>query len=383
MAEPVPATVRIVSFGAALRTLRESRAPGATRLDMIGILIATTGLVLLVYPLVEGQVAGWPLWTFVCMALSPVVLAVFVLYERSLAAERFPLVQLSLFRIRSFSAGIVIALAFLAAVPAFFFTFSLLLQVGLRFSALHSGLTTVPWSVASAFGSLLSMRLASRLGRYTITLGSTLMAAGILGIIASLHLAGVSVTSWDLIPAFLVAGAGMGTVMAPLLTVILAGVQSRHAGSASGVLTTFQQLGGAVGVGGVGVLFFALLQSNAPGAVGTVTAPLQTQLEQAHMPTPAAERLVTVFSRCFEERAASSDPQQATPGCPSASDGPTSNPVTDAVQRAAGTAIATDFVTTMESALFLNAAFCALTAILSLLLPRDRPSLAGTPALGG
>ncbi len=64
--------------------------------------LATVGLGLLVYPLVQGQNSGWPAWTFVCLALSPVVLAVFVTYERSLPSTRFPLVQLSLFKIPSF-----------------------------------------------------------------------------------------------------------------------------------------------------------------------------------------------------------------------------------------------------------------------------------------
>ena len=105
---------------------------------------------LLVYPLVEGQVAGWPLWTFVCMAISPFVLLLFVLYERSLPTSAFPLVQLSLFGISSFRIGLLISLTLLAGIPAFFFTFSLMVQVGLGFSALNAGLTTIPWSLGTA-----------------------------------------------------------------------------------------------------------------------------------------------------------------------------------------------------------------------------------------
>ena len=84
-----------------------------------------------------------------------------------------------------------------------------------------------------------------------------------LGIILTMHIRGVDVTSWDLIPASLVSGLGLGTVIAPLLNVILAGVPGRDAGSASGVLTTFQQLGGAVGVAVVGVVFFGMLSGRA------------------------------------------------------------------------------------------------------------------------
>ncbi len=166
--------IGIVSLLVAVRVLKESRAPQARRLDLIGVLIASIGLFLLVYPLVEGQDAGWPLWTFICMGLSPVVLAVFVLYERSLPETRFPLVQLSLFGITSFRIGVMISALFIAGVPAFFFTFTLMLQVGLRFSALNAGLTMIPWSTGAAFASAMSARIAPKLGKWTISIGAGL-----------------------------------------------------------------------------------------------------------------------------------------------------------------------------------------------------------------
>ncbi len=110
---------------------------------------------------------------------------------------------------------------------------------------------------------------------------------GILGIMFTIHLVGTKLTGWDLIPILLVSGLGLGTVIAPLLNIILAGVPGRDAGSASGVLTTFQQLGGAIGVAVVGVVFFGLLSSRAPAAVATVTPQLQSQLAAANVPGTA------------------------------------------------------------------------------------------------
>jgi EmrB/QacA subfamily drug resistance transporter len=260
--------VGLVALAASARVLAESRAPDASGLDLVGVALATLALVLLVYPLVEGQAAGWPAWTFVCLALSPVALAAFVAYERSLPAERFPLVQLSMFRIRSFRIGVVISAAFLAGIPSFFFVFILMLQAGLGYSALHAGLTTLPWTVGVAVASTVSSRFAPRLGKWTIVIGSALMVLGAFGVIVTLRLAGTRLTSFDLIPAFLVSGLGLGTVIAPLLTIILQGVPPRDAGSASGVLTTFQQLGGAIGVAIVGTVFFGLLSSGAAGRSG-------------------------------------------------------------------------------------------------------------------
>ena len=361
--------IGIAALIAATRLITESRAPNAKRLDMGGFALSTAGILLLVYPLVEGQVAGWPAWTFICMALSPVTLLIFILYERSLPSTRFPLVQLSLFRIRSFSVGVAISAIFIAGIPAFFFTFSLMLQVGLGFSALNAGLTTIPWSLAAAVASAMSTRVAPRLGKYTIAIGSVLLVIGILGIIATLHIAGTGVTGWDLIPAFAVSGLGLGTVIAPLLNIILAGVPGRDAGSASGVLTTFQQLGGAIGVAVVGVVFFGLLTSRAPDAINTVTPQLHAQLAAANVPPPAAQADISHFTVCFNKEASASDPTAPIPGCTQKESGPVGSAFASAAQSALGR----DFVTSVERILFFNVGFWALTGILSMLLPRARP----------
>ena len=365
--------IGIAALIAATRLITESRAPNATRLDLGGVVLATAGILLLVYPLVEGQVAGWPAWTFICMALSPVMLVLFILYERSLPSTRFPLVQLSLFRIRSFSVGVGISAVFIAGIPAFFFTFSLMLQAGLGFSALNAGLTTIPWSLASAIASAMSARVAPRLGKWTIAIGSSLLVIGMFGVILTLNLQGTSVTGWDLIPSFIISGLGLGTVIAPLLNIILAGVPGRDAGSASGVLTTFQQLGGAIGVAIVGVVFFGLLSSRAPDAVQAVTPQLQAQLAAANVPAPQAQAEIAKFTGCFKQQAASSDPSAPVPGCPSAGSAPATNPTSLAFATAARGALASDFVTSVERILFFNVGFWALTGVLSMLLPRARP----------
>ena len=362
--------IGIISLIAAYRVVSESKAPHATGLDLVGVLIASVGLFLLVYPLVEGQVVGWPAWTFISMAASPFVIALFVLYERSLPNDRFPLVQLSLFSIPAFRVGVVISAVFISAIPAFFFTFSLMLQAGLGYSALHAGLTIIPWSIGTAIASTASARLAPKLGKYMIAMGSSLLVVGVLGIILTMHIRGVDVTSWDLIPAFLVSGLGLGTVIAPLLNVILAGVPGSDAGSASGVLTTFQQLGGAIGVAVVGVVFFSMLSSRAATEVATVTPQLRADLIAAHLPTGAVDSGVAQFTRCFEHRAQSSDPTAPVPGCPQPTAAAQTNPASAAFARAAQTALARDFVTTIERILFINVGLWFMTGVLSLLLPR-------------
>ncbi|HWW10789.1 MAG TPA: MFS transporter [Candidatus Acidoferrales bacterium] len=373
--------IGLVSLFVAARVVKESKAPHTSGLDVVGVVIASLGLFLLVFPLVEGQDAGWPIWTFICMGLSPVVLALFVVYERSLPATRFPLVQLSLFRIPSFRIGVMISALFLAGVPAFFFTFSLVLQIGLGFSALHAGLTTVPWSLGAAVASGLSVRLGPRFGKWTISVGAAMLALGVLGVILTLDARGADVSSFDLIPSFLVAGLGLGTVVAPLLNIILAGVPGRDAGSASGVLTTFQQLGGAVGVAVVGVVFFSLLNSHANTVATGVTSQLSAQLSAAGQSSQQVNAEVAQFTQCFDKRASSSDPTQPVPGCTLSASGNTAslNPVSRAFVSAAKLALARDFVTTVQETLYINVGLWSATAILATLLPR-RKAEAGLPA---
>ena len=137
------------------------------------------------------------------------------------------------------------------------------------------------------------------------------------------------------------------------------------------MLTTFQQLGGAIGVAVVGVVFFGLLSSRAPTAVATITPQLQAQLAAAHVPPAQANAEIATFTQCFKEQAASSDPSQPIPGCQTPSTAPSQ--VSAAFSTAAQQALGRDFVTSVERILFFNVGFWALTGLLSMLLPRVRP----------
>jgi len=363
--------IGIVSMFAASRVLPESRAPHATRLDLVGVLIASTGLFLLVYPLVEGQTSGWPLWTYICLAMSPVMLALFVLYERGLAPGKFPLVQLGLFRIQAFRVGVVISALFLAGIPAFFFTLSLMLQIGLDYSPLHAGLTVIPFSVGTAVASAMSARVAGKFGKLTISIGSTLLVLGVLGVILTIHLRAEHVGSFDLIPAFVVSGLGLGTVIAPLLNVILSGVPGRDAGSASGVLTTFQQVGGAVGVAVIGVVFFSLLSARADTTVSSVAPTLRTQLVAANLPPAAADAAVQGFSRCFRDFAKQTDPTHTPASCNALARQAAASPapVRALFTNARSLALARDFESAFERTLLVNVGLWAAVALFALLLP--------------
>jgi EmrB/QacA subfamily drug resistance transporter len=252
--------IGVAALVAGLRLLPESRAERPPTLDLGGAALATLAAGLLIYPLIQGREAGWPAWTFVSLGASAVVLAAFVVLERSRErAGVSPLVTPSLFRKRAFSAGLATALVFFAGMIGLMLSFTLYLQLGLGFSAIDAGLAMVPWSVGTAVGAGIGAGvLGPRFGRPTLHGGAAVMLAGVLGMLAVVAAAGDDLSLWVLAGPELLAGAGMGAMLAPLFDFVLAGVEDDEVGSASGVLNAIQQLGGAAGIAVLGTVFFSV-----------------------------------------------------------------------------------------------------------------------------
>ena len=308
--------IGVVALVAAFLELPDSRAPDKPRLDVLGAVLVSAGLFLLVYPLTEGREKGWPLWIYLMLAASVPCLVAFTLLQRSKTVRNAnPLLLMTLFANQSFRAGLLLSLVFFAGIPAFFFTFSLYLQVGLGFSALHSGLTTFPFAIGSAFASARSDGLAKKLGTRVLTLGAGLLTASMVGAIVVLHLAGTDLHAWEIAPMLLVAGLGLGCFLAPLTNLVLAGIKGREAGSASGVLSTSQQIGGAIGVALIGLVLFGVLGAHAPDAARAETGPLSRALVAAGLPVGAADQATAGFERCFVLQAKAPDPSVTPPGC--------------------------------------------------------------------
>jgi EmrB/QacA subfamily drug resistance transporter len=366
--------IGVIALVAAARLLQESRAPDAIRPDLVGVGIVSAGLLLLVYPLVQGRELDWPPWTFLAMAAAVPVLAVFAAWERrKKAADGSPLVDLGLFRQRAFVAGLLVAGIFFMGIPAFFLTFTLWLQIGLGFTALHAGLTAIPFAVGSALASTASVRLAPRLGRRILSLGTLLITIGMAGVIATVDRYGGATHSWQLIPALAVCGLGLGSVIAPLVNVVLAGIRGQDAGSASGVLTTVQQVGGAVGVALIGVIFFGLLGSHA-GAVGADLAPgLEHSLESSGVPAAVSRQVVAGFETCFEDRSAAKDPSAVPASCQRAQAQSGSQPqVGRVVAATADSARRQNFSDVLQRTLLFEVAVFLTCFLLVFLLPPTR-----------
>jgi EmrB/QacA subfamily drug resistance transporter len=249
----------LIALIGARRLLPESRAKDRPTLDLGGAALVSLAAGLLIYPLIQGREAGWPAWTYASMAAAVAILGLFALYERYRErANKSPLVTPSLFRKRAFSAGLVTALVFFAGMIGMMLVFTLYLQLGQGFSAIGAGLALVPWSLGTAIGAGVGAAvLGPKLGRPTLHLGLIVMLAGILGMLAVVHHEH-DVSGWALAGPELLAGIGMGAMLAPLFDFVLAGVDDHEVGSASGVLNAMQQLGGAIGIAVIGTLFFSV-----------------------------------------------------------------------------------------------------------------------------
>jgi MFS family permease len=169
-----------------------------------------------------------------------------------------PLVTMTLFGKRAFSAGLVTALVFFAGMIGLMLSLSLLLQIGLHYSPIHTGLTFAAWSLGAAIGAGAGAgALAPKFGRPVLHLGLVIMLAGMLGMLAVVHATGDDLSTWKLFVPELFAGIGMGMALAPLFDFVLAAVDEHEVGSASGMLNAVQQLGAALGIAVLGTVFFS------------------------------------------------------------------------------------------------------------------------------
>jgi EmrB/QacA subfamily drug resistance transporter len=246
-----------VALVLAPRLVPESRDPAARRLDALSTTLVTVGLTAIVLPLVEGRQHGWPAWTWISLALAPAILFAFAVRQRRLSrAGAAPLVEPRLFRVRAFSAGLVTQLVFWCGQASFFLVLALYLQRGRGLDALQAGLVFTILAAAYLVASLRAPALSMRHGRRLLGIGALVLAGGHLLLLATVSDVGVGGSVATLAPSLLLIGAGMGLVIAPLATIVMAGVEPRHAGDASGALSAMQNVGNSLGVAIVGVIFF-------------------------------------------------------------------------------------------------------------------------------
>jgi EmrB/QacA subfamily drug resistance transporter len=366
--------IGIGAFIAAAKYLPNGKSPHPLKLDIIGTILIITAIFLLTFPLIQGRELGWPSWSFVMMAASLPVFAIFTWWQKR--KERFdgsPLILLALFKNHSFGIGLGVNLIFEMAMIGFFLTFTLLLQIGLGFSAVHAALTGLPVAVGIAFTmALAGEKLVPKLGRYALTLGTVIMSLGLVLTLILMHRYQLRIHSWQLIPSLLLVGIGMGFVFGSLFAAVLNGVDARHAGSASGVLNATQQVGGAIGVAVIGVIFFGQLSSGASASFMSVRPQLVQQLTAAHIPHLNQSEIIDGVRACFVDRSRAKDDKVAPESCKRIQSGVAAdNQVGRAIATSAIKANAANFDRAFRWSIIFAVGLLAMTFSLSFALPKQ------------
>ena len=262
--------VALVALVLGWRVLPESRAPAHSRLDVIGALLASVGVLLVLLPLVQGRDWGWPTWGWALLGAGVLVLAGFLRFESALARRGGePVLAPDLLKVRPFVAGLGASVLFFGGLASFFLVLSIYLQAGTGRSAWDTGLVILPYALGSMLTSGAGVALAARAGRALLVTGSLTLAAS-QALLWWLVRDGATPGYWPLAAAMFLGGLGLGLAAPILVNVVLAGVPGRRAGAAGGVLSTVNQIGGAVGVAVLATVFF-----NATSSAGTATPPAE------------------------------------------------------------------------------------------------------------
>ncbi len=262
--------IGVAAFAVTFWKMDESRVSDPGRPDWLGFGLLTCGLVGLVYGLIRASERSWSDGgVYVSLVLGCLLLFAFVVAE---ARVRDPMFDLSLFRNQTFVGGLVAAFAMNGSLFSMLLYLVLYLQDLLGYSALGTGLRLLVMSGALLVAATVSGRLSEHVPvRWLI--GPGLFLVGI-GLLLTSGLSGDS--SWThLIPGFVVSGIGAGLVNPPLASTAIGVVTPERAGMASGVNSTFRQIGIATSIGALGSIF---------------TSVLQHDLEQALAVSPALER---------------------------------------------------------------------------------------------
>ena len=219
---------------------------------------------MLLYPLIQGNSLGWPVWTYISIVASIIVGILFIAYEKHrMKLNQSPLIALNLFQFKSFIGGVSVSTFIMIAMSGYFLVFTFYLQMGLHFTPLRAALAALPFSVmVPAMSGFSVTKLAPIYGRKVVVVGLILIAFGLAGVEFVMHGAGASLSNWQLLPVLLTAGAGMGMVVAPLIDFSISEVPGQDAGSASGILNMMQQVGNSIGIAIVGTIFFNSIGSS-------------------------------------------------------------------------------------------------------------------------
>lgn len=254
----VPIALFVLPLAASWLPLGQSRKATGHRLDPVGIIGVAVGLLLILFPLVEGRNYGWPWWTWASFVVAIILFTSLWFYEKHLERKgREPLLATHVLVQPAFAFGSAMGLMYFASFTSIFFALAILWQEGYGHTALASGLMITPFSIGNLISSAQSHNLSHWLGRYVLLVGSVLMLIGLCLVLWVLHSQDGNFSAWLLAGPLFIAGLANGVFIAPNQDFTLRSVPGRDAGSASGMFNTAQRVGTSIGIAAVGTVLFS------------------------------------------------------------------------------------------------------------------------------
>jgi EmrB/QacA subfamily drug resistance transporter len=238
--------------------IKESRDTSHEQsIDLPGLITSSAGLFALTYALIEGNRHGWGspeiIGLFVAAA---VLLTAFVLVEHH---QRLPMLDLSLFKIGSFTGANIVAMLVSLGMFGVFLFVSLYIQNILGWSPTKAGASFLPMTLLIIIVAPMAGRASDRIGsRWLMGAGMTLVGISLL----LYQRVGLHSTFWTLLPAMLLGGVGMAMTMSPMTAAAMGSVPVDKAGVGSGVLNSFRQLGGSLGIALMGAILASYITAS-------------------------------------------------------------------------------------------------------------------------
>ena len=249
--------IGILNIALAWKYLPKRPSDHSINIDLLGTVLIVVSSGLLLLPLIQGQEAGWPIWTFLSLAASFIGFGIFTLQQRwVIARKRTPLVDPDIFKSITYNLGLADIFIFFAGFTGVYLIITLFLQIGEGYSARGAGIANIAIALGTAIGGALSGAvLADKFGTRVLQFGALAQISGALALFFALPDM-QSFNFWHIAPGMLLSGFGTGLVVAALFDAILLAIKDELVGSASGVLSAVQSIGSSVGVAIFGTLFF-------------------------------------------------------------------------------------------------------------------------------
>ena len=257
-----------IGLVAAVKWLPHDEPTSDAPIDGLGAALLGAAMLGLMYGLIEGSTAGWTLGPELSMAVGLLMFGGFCLRQRS---EPNPLIVPSLLKNRGFTSGLLLGLAYFAAVGGLAYVLSLFLQTALGMTPSRAAISLSPLMVGIILASLVCRPLIEKLGRRLVIIGLSITLAGAVGLWATVLREGTAVSVWAMVPSILVLGLGMGACFSSIYDVALGNIAQDEGGSASGSLSAVQQLATAIGSAVVTTVYFTQRAEHGAGHAMTAS----------------------------------------------------------------------------------------------------------------